>query len=205
MSLPPPQNQPRSADGRYSEYPHSAPEVALQGSFLFPPAQWADVDEFIEFWVNVPIGEAELLRFCSAYRANRDVWFDEELNRRKREIDNTYEAYRYAKVWGTAKWEEYRQPQVDAIIAELNDRRPPMIPPARARELARVFQMGKHGDWPGITNDEVDRYGSVTMFYEGLEPQTVLSLWHKYAFGELPAHAITDDNFAESVLRREQV
>jgi len=78
--------------GRFSEKSNSAPAQALSheepqsGSFLFPPASFANADELFNFFDTVPISD----RILSNVTHAQEHWRNEEINKAVREQYRVY-------------------------------------------------------------------------------------------------------------------
>lgn len=117
-------------------------DQANDGTFLFPPYSYADVEDFAQFWLSVPISDGILANIRAGYA-----------DRNRQELDL------YSTKWAVAYDREHqrdlfkgsasRQAKADADRVEAYDaarkawseQNPMVISPPHARAIARAGQM----------------------------------------------------------------
>lgn len=180
--------QPRTATGQFAEKEGSAPEIGLaefgDASFEYPPARYADAEQVIRFWENVPVPSSALDAMRVSYALAQ--------TRYKEAGAENHAAMLYES---TPNWQAEQERDPGAWIARVNraqedgaaaaaqewsDRFEPEIARHEARDVARAIQMWYYADLAG-TPEEGERVRQHVVDIGG-QPMTVAQVRERYAF-----------------------
>ena len=184
-------SQPREDNGQYGSKDHSYPEVVLaenvDGSFLFPPSEWAGADQYLEFWKTQPISDEALTNFVSCYAEEWDAWAS-PLVREHLEMWGNSEAGRQARIKFDGNPEalrDFRLAESDRYVEELKSTRPDRIPTGFARQIARAAQIVHNRVHLRDEQDRESVLSAVVHHTQDGSPITAGQFWDAYRLDDI--------------------
>jgi len=151
MTIAPAAEQPREDDGKFGSKNGLAPEVDLRdagfgdASFEYPPRSYADANDLIMFWENVPVPASSLDALRLSYTGMVEAYADTAGEDAVNNLGNTRNDIEQMQESNPAKWmklvrETREKGRTDALI-EWEKNAPINIQRHEARDVARGLQM----------------------------------------------------------------
>lgn len=184
------QGMPHGEKGLYAPKNQSEPEVHLEsrdeGTFLFPPTSYRDVQHYADFWMNAPISDGVLSNITAGYNELMRVQVNAVTGewRRPYDIQHEKELTRGSRTDIEAATERRTQAYND-MLAGWHADHPAKIRAGTARTIARVGQLVYYTSSLSDEDAEVIRSSTVAI---GDQTFTCVEAFKRYQLGALRDH-----------------